>query len=105
MAARPDGSSGAGWPVFLVSRIDGRVLKENGMEKSKAEYSLRNSDVGIAAQMVAILGGYFPRIVLVMTVAPELVGVNGLFFTVLGGFMLPNMFLETKKLSEKNVRA
>ena len=65
------------------------------MEKSKAEYSLRNSAVGIAAKMVAILGGYFTRIVLVMTVAPELVGVNGLFFTVLGGFMLPSMFLET----------
>lgn len=47
------------------------------------------------AKSLTILGGYLTRILLVRTVSPELVGLNGLFFTILGGLMLSNVGLDT----------
>ena len=63
--------------------------------KSRTRYSLRNSGIGIVAKSISILGGYFTRILLVRVVSPELVGLNGLFFTILGGLMLSSMGLDT----------
>jgi hypothetical protein len=64
-------------------------------ETSRKRNALRNSIVGILAKSIAILGGYLTRILLVREVSPELVGLNGLFFTILGGLMLNNMGLDT----------
>lgn len=64
-------------------------------ETSRKKNALRNSIVGILAKSIAILGGYLTRILLVRSVPPELVGLNGLFFTILGGLMLTNMGLDT----------
>ncbi len=65
------------------------------MGRSKTDYSIRNSAVGIAAKTTAIVGAYLTRVVLVRSIAAEYVGVNGMLVTVLGGLMLPNMFLDT----------
>ena len=64
-------------------------------ETSRTKNALRNSIVGILSKAIAILGGYLTRILLVRVVPPELVGLNGLFFTILGGLVLSDMGLDT----------
>ena len=64
-------------------------------EKSRTAYSLRNSAFGIAAKSIMLLGGYITRMLLVRAVTPDLVGLNGLLYTLLGGLMLANMGLDT----------
>ena len=53
-------------------------------EKSRAEYSTLNAGAAMAAQVLAIIIGYYSRVVFTRTLSASYVGVNGLFTDVLG---------------------
>lgn len=59
------------------------MLQLNREEKSRTEYSARNTTVAIVARMVAILLGFFTRVVFTHTLSEEYVGINGLFTDIL----------------------
>ena len=52
-------------------------------EKSRTEYSARNTSVAIIARISAILLGFITRIVFTHTLSQEYVGINGLFTDIL----------------------
>ena len=52
-------------------------------QKSRTEYSVRNTTVAFAAQTAAILMGFFTRVVFTHTLSEGYVGINGLFTDIL----------------------
>lgn len=79
-------------------------------EKSRTEYSARNTTVAVGARMVAILMGYLARVVFTHTLSEEYVGINGLFTDILNVLSLSELGVETaityalyKPISEGNI--
>lgn len=64
-------------------------------EKSRTEYSARNTTVAVTARVIAILMGYLTRVVLTHTLSKEYVGVNGLFTDILSVLSLSELGIET----------
>lgn len=79
-------------------------------EKSRTEYSARNTTVAMAARMIAILAGFLTRVVFTHTLSEEYVGINGLFTDILNVLALSELGVGTaityalyKPISEKDV--
>ena len=52
-------------------------------QKSRTEYSVRNTSVAFVAQISAILMGFFTRVVFTRMLSEGYVGINGLFTDIL----------------------
>ena len=61
------------------------------MEKSRTEYSARNTTVAMAARAAAILAGFAARVVFTHTLSQDYVGVNGLFSDILNVLALSEL--------------
>ena len=80
------------------------------LDRSRTEYSARNTTVAMAARVAAILAGYFTRVVFTHTLSEDYVGINGLFTDILNVLALSELGVGTaityalyKPVSEKNV--
>lgn len=79
-------------------------------EKSRTEYSARNTTVAMFARVIAILIGYLSRIVFTHTLAEDYVGINGLFTDILNVLALSELGVGTaityalyKPIAEKDI--
>lgn len=79
-------------------------------EKSRTEYSARNTTVAMIARIVAILAGYLTRVVFTHTLSREYVGINGLFMDILNVLALSELGISTaityalyRPISEKDI--
>ncbi len=63
--------------------------------RTRTEYSAKNTGVAVIARILAILMGFFTRIVFTHTLAAEYVGVNGLFTDILNVLALSEMGVGT----------
>ncbi len=79
-------------------------------EKSRTEYSARNTSVAMAARIIAILLGFISRIVFTHTLSEDYVGINGLFTDILNVLALSELGVGTaityalyKPIAEKNL--
>jgi len=61
------------------------------MNKSRTEYSTRNTTVAMLARMVAILAGFTTRVVFTHTLSRDYVGINGLFSDILNVLALSEL--------------
>jgi len=84
--------------------------KLNMEEKSRTEYSARNTTVAMLARVVAILLGFATRVVFTRTLSEEYVGINGLFTDILNVLALSELGVGTaityalyKPIAEKDV--
>ncbi len=82
----------------------------NMEEKSRTEYSARNTTVAMFARVIAILMGFVTRVVFTHTLSEDYVGVNGLFTDILNVLALSELGIGTaityalyKPISEKDV--
>ena len=82
----------------------------NSGEKSRTEYSARNTTVAMFARMLAILLGFVAKVVFTHTLSEEYVGVNGLFTNILNvltlsefGIGLSITYALYKPIAEKNI--
>lgn len=82
----------------------------NKVEKSRTEYSARNTSVAMIARVVAILMGFFTRVVFTHTLSEEYVGINGLFTDILNVLALSELGIGTaityalyKPIAEKDI--
>ncbi len=82
----------------------------NNDSKSRTEYSARNTSVAMFARIIAILMGFFTRVVFTHTLSEDYVGVNGLFTDILNVLALSELGIGTaityalyKPISEKNI--
>lgn len=82
----------------------------NMEEKSRTEYSARNTTVAMFARVIAILMGFATRVVFTHTLSEDYVGVNGLFTDILNVLALSELGIGTaityalyKPISEKNL--
>ena len=82
----------------------------NSVEKSRTEYSARNTTVAMVARVVAILMGFFTRVVFTHTLSEEYVGINGLFTDILNVLSLSELGIGTaityalyKPIAEKDI--
>lgn len=80
------------------------------MEKSRTEYSARNTTVAIIARIVAILMGFMTRVVFTHTLSQDHVGINGLFTDILNVLALSELGVGTaityalyKPIAEKDI--
>ena len=64
-------------------------------QKSRTEYSVRNTTVAFAAQTTAILMGFFTRVVFTHTLSEGYVGINGLFTDILNILSLSELGVGT----------
>ncbi len=64
-------------------------------EKSRTDYSARNTTVAMAARIIAILSGYFTRVVFTHTLSEAYVGINGLFTDILNVLALSELGVGT----------
>ena len=64
-------------------------------QKSRTEYSVRNTTVAFAAQTAAILMGFFTRVVFTHTLSEGYVGINGLFTDILNILSLSELGVGT----------
>lgn len=64
-------------------------------EKSRTEYSARNTTVAIVARISAILLGFVTRVVFTHTLSQEYVGINGLFTDILNVLALSELGVGT----------
>ncbi len=64
-------------------------------EKSRTEYSARNTTVAIIARVSAILLGFVTRVVFTHTLSQEYVGINGLFTDILNVLALSELGVGT----------
>lgn len=78
--------------------------------KSRTEYSARNTTVAMFARIIAILMGFFTRVVFTHTLSEDYVGVNGLFTDILNVLALSELGIGTaityalyKPISEKDI--
>ncbi len=63
-------------------------------EKSRMEYSMRNSAVGMVSKVAAILAGYIARVVFVRVMTTELVGLSGLLTNIINALSLTSLGVE-----------
>ncbi len=82
----------------------------NTESKSRTEYSARNTVVAMCARVLAILMGFFTRVVLTNTLSEDYVGLNGLFTDILNVLALSELGVGTaityalyKPITEKNI--
>jgi len=85
-------------------------LQQNTGEKSRTEYSAKNTMVAMIARVLAILLGFCNRVVFTHTLTEEYVGVNGLFTDILNVLALSELGIGTaityalyKPIAEKNI--
>lgn len=64
-------------------------------ERSRTEYSARNTSVAVACRMVAILMGYVTRVVFTHVLSEDYVGLNGLFTDILNVLALSELGVGT----------
>ncbi len=64
-------------------------------EKSRTEYSAKNTSVAMTARVIAILAGFFTRVVFTHTLSEEYVGINGLFTDILNVLALSELGVGT----------
>ncbi len=64
-------------------------------EKSRTEYSARNTTVAMVARVIAILAGYLTRVVFTHTLTKDYVGINGLFTDILNVLALSELGVGT----------
>ena len=57
-------------------------------QKSRTEYSVMNTTVALIAQTMAILIGFFTRVVFTRMLSQGYVGINGLFTDILKYFII-----------------
>lgn len=82
-------------------RVPGyRMYKENVKktkmkQRSRTEYSIRNTTVAFLAQAAAILMGFFTRVVFTHTLSEGYVGINGLFTDILNILSLSELGVGT----------
>lgn len=73
-----------------------RQMKQlNREEKSRTEYSARNTTVAMIARVIAILMGFFTRVVFTHTLSEAYVGINGLFTDILNVLALSELGIGT----------
>ena len=84
--------------------------KLNMGEKSRTEYSARNTTVAMLARVVAILLGFGTRVIFTRTLSEEYVGINGLFTDILNVLALSELGVGTaityalyKPIAEKDI--
>ena len=65
------------------------------MEKSRTEYSARNTTVAMIGRGLAILMGFVARVVFTHTLSEAYVGVNGLFLDILNVLALSELGVGT----------
>lgn len=65
------------------------------MEKSRTEYSARNTTVAVVSRMAAILMGFATRVVFTHTLSESYIGVNGLFTDILNVLALSELGVGT----------
>ena len=89
---------------------DSQMQQLNREERSRTEYSARNTTVAIVARMIAILLGFFTRVVFTHTLSEEYVGINGLFTDILNILALSELGIGTaityalyKPIAEKDI--
>ncbi len=82
----------------------------NREEKSRTEYSARNTTVAMLARVIAILLGFCTRVVFTHTLSEEYVGINGLFTDILNVLALSELGIGTaityalyKPIAEKDI--
>ena len=64
-------------------------------QKSRTEYSMRNTTVAMVARIAAILAGFFTRVVFTHTLSETYVGINGLFTDILNILSLSELGVGT----------
>lgn len=67
----------------------------NKQEKSRTEYSVRNTTVAMISRMAAILLGFCTRVVFTHTLSEAYVGINGLFIDILNVLALSELGIGT----------
>ncbi len=79
-------------------------------EKSRTEYSARNTTVAMAARIIAILMGFAARVIFTHTLSEAYVGINGLFTDLLNVLALSELGVGTaityalyRPISEKDI--
>ena len=79
-------------------------------EKSRTEYSARNTSVAVVSRVLAILLGFVSRVVFTHTLSEDYVGINGLFTDILNVLALSELGVGTaityalyKAISEKDI--
>lgn len=79
-------------------------------EKSRTEYSARNTTVAMAGRITAILLGFVARVVFTHTLSEDYVGINGLFTDILSVLALSELGIGTaityalyKPIAEKDI--
>ena len=87
-----------------------QVAQLNREEKSRTEYSARNTTVAMIARVIAILLGFCTRVVFTHTLSEEYVGINGLFTDILNVLALSELGIGTaityalyKPIAEKDI--
>ncbi|MBP3568930.1 MAG: nucleotidyltransferase family protein [Lachnospiraceae bacterium] len=88
----------------------GQGTQLNREEKSRTEYSARNTTVAMSARIIAILLGFCTRVVFTHTLSEEYVGINGLFTDILNVLALSELGIGTaityalyKPIAEKDI--
>lgn len=64
-------------------------------EKSRTEYSARNTSIAMFSQVIAIVMGYVTRIIFTHTLSESYVGINGLFTDILNVLALSELGIGT----------
>lgn len=87
-----------------------KAAQLNREEKSRTEYSARNTTVAMIARVIAILLGFCTRVVFTHTLSEEYVGINGLFTDILNVLALSELGIGTaityalyKPVAEKDI--
>lgn len=65
------------------------------IERSRTEYSARNTSVALVAKVIAILAGFITRIVFTNTFSQDYVGVNSLFSDILRALAFSDLGIDT----------
>ena len=65
------------------------------IEKSRTEYSAKNTTIAMIARVFSILIGYATRVVFIHMLSREYVGINGLFMDILNVLSLTELSTET----------
>ena len=80
------------------------------IEKSRTEYSAKNTTIAMIARVFSILIGYATRVVFIHMLSREYVGINGLFMDILNVLSLTELSTETattyalyKPIAEGNI--
>lgn len=81
----------------------------NDANRTRTEYSARNTSIALVSRILIIIAGYITRIVFIHTLSEDYVGVNGLFTDIINVLSLSEMGLSTavtfalyKPIAEQN---